>query len=169
MTILADLSADEQNALFAGMRSAAVVVSAASPGRGEETASEGFAAAELILASQPHYVANPLVTSVIVEIQRRIKAEQPFANYVEVAQAKDAGEQARAALRAVTKLLDERVDPDEATGFKSWLMEIATATAKAGKEDQGFLGRGGVMVNDAERAELDEVARILGIATDKPA
>jgi hypothetical protein len=169
MTVLADLSADDQDVLFAGMRSAAVAVSAASPGRGEETASEGFEAAKLVLDSQPRYVDNPLVTSVIVEIGRRIAAEQPFQNYLEIAQAAGAGEQARTALRAVAALLDEHVAPDEAGGFKRWLVEIATTTAKAGKEDQGFLGMGGVMVNDAERTALKEIASILGIAADQPA
>ncbi len=42
-------------------------------------------------------------------------------------------------------------------------MRIAEAVAAAGREDQGFLGRGGVQVNDAERSELEEIASVLGI------
>ena len=38
-------------------------------------------------------------------------------------------------------------------------------TAAAGKEDQGFLGRGGVEINDAERAALREIAGVLGVAS----
>jgi hypothetical protein len=37
------------------------------------------------------------------------------------------------------------------------------AVARAGKEDQGFLGRGGVLVNDAERAALASIAQTLGL------
>jgi hypothetical protein len=60
-------------------------------------------------------------------------------------------------------MLDARVPPDEAAATKAWLLRIAESVAAAGKEDQGFLGRGGVLVNDAEREELREVASVLGI------
>ncbi len=43
-------------------------------------------------------------------------------------------------------------------------MRVARTAAEAGKEDQGFLGRGGVMVNEAEEAALREVAAILGLS-----
>ena len=56
-----------------------------------------------------------------------------------------------------------RPTPDEAAGYKGWLLEIAGAVARAGKEDQGFLGHGGVMVNDAERQALAAIARTLGL------
>jgi hypothetical protein len=66
-------------------------------------------------------------------------------------------------LRRVTALLDEKATPDEAAGYKRWLMDIARTVAEAGKEDQGFLGRGGVLINDAERAALQGVAEALGL------
>jgi hypothetical protein len=63
------------------------------------------------------------------------------------------------------QLLDAKAAPDEAAGYKRWLLQIATAAAEAGKEDQkGLFGRGGVMVNDAERAALDDIAGILGLS-----
>jgi hypothetical protein len=42
-------------------------------------------------------------------------------------------------------------------------MSIAQAVAAAGKEDQGFLGMGGVKINETERAALAEIAALLGI------
>ena len=66
MTIYTDYTADEQQLLRKSLQAAAVAVSAASPGRKEETASEGYAAASFILGSRPEYVANTLVTSIIV-------------------------------------------------------------------------------------------------------
>ena len=56
-----------------------------------------------------------------------------------------------------------KATPDEAAGYKGWLYGIAVTTAQAGKEDQGFLGRGGVQVNDAERAALSAIAEVLGV------
>ena len=66
-------------------------------------------------------------------------------------------------LAAVAALLDAKATADEAAGYKQWLLDIADVTAKAGKEDQGFLGHGGVKVNDAERQKLSDIARVLGI------
>jgi len=39
---------------------------------------------------------------------------------------------------------------------------VARASAQGAIEDKGFLGRGGVQVNDAERAAIAEVGRLLG-------
>jgi len=163
MTIYSELSADEQRLLRASLEAAAVAVSAASPGRKEETVSEGFAAASFVLDSRADYVSHPLVSSVIVAIQARLKAEQPFPDYVEVASAAGAREWALDTLRSVVTLLDARATPDDAAAYKDWLMRIASTVAEAGKEDQGLLGRGGVQVNDAERAALLEVAGVLGV------
>jgi hypothetical protein len=163
MTIYADYTADEQRVLRAGLQAAAVAISAASPGRPEEAVSEGFAAARVILESGPDHVANTLVTSMIREVEQRLKTEQPFPDYVEVATAGGAYEAAIAALHSVSALLDRKASPGEAAGFKDWLLRIARATAEAGMEDQGFLGRGGTQINAAEQAALGEIEIALGV------
>jgi hypothetical protein len=163
VSVYADYNPEEQQLLRKGVQSAAVAVSAASPGRKEETVSEGVAAATLVLDSQAAYVGNTLVTSIIVDVQARIIIEQPFPDFTKVASAPGAQAEAMDAMRAVVALLAAKTDAEEAAGYKTWLMQVATATAQAGKEDQGFLGRGGVKVNDAERAVLAEIAEILGI------
>lgn len=163
MTIYADYSPEEQQQLRASLSAAAVAVSAASPGRKEETVSEGVAAARVILESGPDYVANTLVTSMIRAVEARVRTDQPFPDFVEAASAVGARDAAMEDLRAVAALLETRSTPEEAAGYTAWLMRIATATAEAGKEDQGFLGRGGVQVNQAEQAALREIADILGL------
>ena len=163
MTVYADYTPEEQQILRRGMRSAAVAVSAASPGRKEETVSEGYAAAEFVLKSGPDYVGNTLVTSIIVAVEARVEKEEPFPDYVKVASAPGAKEDALDGLRSVVALLDAKSNPQEAAGYKGWAMRLAQVTAEAGKEDQGFLGMGGQKVNDAERAVLAEIAGILGV------
>ena len=163
MSVYADYSSDDQQVLRAGLAAAAVLVSASSPGRKEETVSEGYAAASYVLERRADYVGNTLVTSIIVELERRVHDEEPFPNYVEMASADGAGERAARTLRDVVAVLDAGSTPEEAAGYRGWLMQIGTKVAEAGKEDQGFLGRGGVLVNDAERAALDELARLLGL------
>ena len=163
MTVLADYTEEEQELLRSALESAAVAVSAASPGRKEETVSEGYAAADLILKSQPEYVGNTLVTSIIVQLQADLATGHIFPNYLEVATAPGSLEESMIVLRRVAQLVDAKAAPDEAAGYKGWLLEISVAVARAGKEDQGFLGRGGVMVNEAERSGLAAIAQGLGV------
>lgn len=163
MTVYSDLSDEEQRLLRASLAAAAVAVSVASPGRKEETASEGFAAAALILDSRADYVGNPLVSSVILALEERVRTDQTFPDYVELASAPGAHAWAMDTLRSVGELLDARATAEEAAGYRDWLMRIARTVAAAGKEDQGFLGRGGVQVNEAERAALAEIAGVLGV------
>jgi hypothetical protein len=162
MSVYSEYTADEQQLLRASLEAAAVVVSAASPGRKEETVSEGFAAASFVLDSRAAYVGNPLVSSVILALEARVRAEQPFPDYVEAASAVGAQQWAMDTLRSVAALLDTKATPDEAAGYKEWLVRIASTVAAAGKEDQGFLGTGGVQFNDAERVALQEIAGVLG-------
>jgi hypothetical protein len=165
MTVYREYTADEQRLLRSSLQAAAVVVSAASLGRKEETGSEGFAAASLVLESRNAYVSNALVSSVIIELEAEVKADRSFPDFAKVASAQNAGQSAIDTLRSVVTLLDQKASRDEAAGYKGWLMRIATTTAEAGKEDQGFLGWGGVQVNDAERAALQSIAEVLGVKT----
>lgn len=163
MTVFRDLAAEEQLVLLRALQAGPVVVSVASPGRKEETASEGFAAAAFVLDSRARYVGNVLVSSIIIALEDRVRAELPFPDYLEVVRAPGAGEAALETLRAAAALIDAHATPEDAASTKQWLLEIARVAAQAGKEDQGFLGRGGVLVNDKERAALTQVAEALGI------
>jgi hypothetical protein len=163
VTVLADYTEEEQGLIRRAVASAAIAVSAASLGRKEETVSEGFAAADLVLKSQPEFVGNTLVTSMLVQVQEDLKLGHVFPDYLEQASAPGAYDEALIVIGRAVKLLDEKADPGEAAGYKRWLLQVAEAVARAGKEDQGFLGRGGVMVNDAERAALDAVSAALGL------
>ena len=163
MTVLADYTEEEQELIRHAVAAAATTVSAASLGRQEETVSEGVAAAELVLKSQPDYVGNTLVTSLIVQLNAELKTGHVFPDYVGRALAPGAYDESLIVLRRVAALLAEKSPPEEAAGYKRWLLDIASTVAEAGKEDQGFLGRGGVLVNDAERAALAAVADALGV------
>lgn len=65
-------------------------------------------------------------------------------------------------LRDVASLVDTKCSPDEATGYKQWLMGVAEATSEAGKEG-GFLGIGAVRVSDKEKAAMEEISQALGL------
>jgi hypothetical protein len=163
MSVIADYNEEEQALLRSALEAAAVAISAASLGRPEETVSEGFAAAEFVLASEPDYVGNTLVTSVLVRLRTDLEQDHIFPEYLQVASSPGAGQEALLVLGRAARLLDGRTTRDEAAGYKRWLLDIALVAAGAGREDQGFLGMGGVMVNEKERAAIVGVAAALGI------
>ena len=163
MTLFTDLDADARRTLLDALHAASVAISVASLGRKEETASEAFSAAAFILDSRAAQVANPLVSSIILFLDQAARSEGRFPDYHQLVAAPDARERSLDTLRAAATLVDARATTDEAAGYKRWLLDIATVTANAGKEDQGFLGRGGVYVNDAEKVALGEVAEALGV------
>jgi hypothetical protein len=163
MTLLGDFDPDDRRLLMQGLEAAAVLISTASLGRKEETASEGFAMANYVLESASDNIAHPLLASIIQALEDRAAGGGAFPDYGKVVAAPDARDRALGVVRSAVAAVDARATSDEAAGYRSWLLGIATVVAQAGKEDQGFLGRGGVMVNDAERAALAELAGLLGL------
>jgi len=66
-------------------------------------------------------------------------------------------------LRRTSNLLGEKATTEEATEVKQWLAKVAEATAEATKEG-GFLGFGGTLVSEEEKAAVARVGSTLGIA-----
>lgn len=164
MSLFTDFTPDEQQLLLRSLQAAAVAISAASLGRKTETVSEGFAAASLIMERSEATVGNPLIASVQFALDQRAKSRQPFPSYEKAASAPDAREEAMQTLRQVAALVDAKSPPEEAQGYKRWLLEIAQRTAEAGKEGGNFFGRGAVLVNEAEKDALAEIAQVLGVS-----
>jgi hypothetical protein len=164
MSVLSDYTAEEQTLLLRSLRATAIAISAASLGRKTETASEGFAAASYIMEVREPYLANPLIGSVQYAVERGAHTDQKFPDYVEMASAPGAEQAAFDTLAAVAALLDAKTTPEEAAGYKHWLLDIAAKTTEAGKEGGNFMGWGAVPVNDEERAALQKIAGTLGVA-----
>jgi len=163
MTLLDEFGPDDRRLLLQGLEAAAVLISTASPGRKEETASEGLAMAVFVMDGAADQVAHPLLESMIRALNARAAAGGTFPDYVKLVAEPDARARATDTLQSAVAAVDAGATPDEAAAYRAWLLGIAVAVAKAGKEDQGFLGRGGVLVNDAERAALGELAGWLGL------
>ncbi len=163
MTLIGEFDPADQLLLMQGLEAAAVLISTASLGRKEETASEGIAMATYVLDSAKDQIAYPLLTSILRELEDRAAGGGAFPDYGKVVAAPGARDRAVGIVRSAVAAVESGASEDEATAYRAWLMGIATAVAKAGKEDQGFLGRGGVLVNDAERAALAELAGMLGL------
>jgi len=158
MPVLTDYTSEEQILLMQGPRLGAIVVSAASPGRSADTVSEGVAAIRYAMSSRGEFLDNTLIGSILYELDQLAKSDQRFADYGKLAAAPDAEAQALAQLGQIADLLDRKSNPAEATGYKQWVLNAATAASQAAKEGANFFGRGGVTVNDAEQAALAEIA-----------
>lgn len=163
MSVLTDYTAEEQSLLMEGPRLGAVVVSAASPGRGSETVSEGFAAIQYAMNRSGEFLDNTLISSIQFAVEQLGKTDHKFADYSKLATAPDAKAQALARLGQIADLLDGKSTPAEAAGYKQWVVNAATLASEAGKEGGNFFGRGAVLVNDAERAALAEITAVLRI------
>jgi hypothetical protein len=161
MSLITDYDSEEQFLLMQGPRLGAIVVSAASFGSKADTMSEGLAAIQYAMTSRGEFLDNTLIGSILYQIDQLAKSDRRFADYGKLAAAPGAEEHALAQLGQIADLLDRKSDPAEATGYKQWVLNAATAASQAAKEGGGFLGRGAVTVNDAERAALAEIAKSL--------
>jgi hypothetical protein len=123
--------------------------------------------ATYVLGAAPGQVAYPLLMSIAQALNDRAAQGGAFPDYVKVVTAPGARDRAVGIVRSAAAAVDLGATPEEATAYRDLLLGIATAVARAGKENQGFLGSGGVLVNDAERAALRELAAMLGV--DPPA
>lgn len=66
-----------------------------------------------------------------------------------------------AAMDLLEQVLEAKVEPTEAAGFRGWLLAIAETTAAVGKE--GVAGLAGPRVSDAEAGFLDRLHTMLHV------
>lgn len=104
--------------------------------------------------------SNALINAIIDDVKvRATKPEMPAGT--------SSPEQAKAAaiaqIKTAAALIDAKAPGAEGLEFKRWLLALANRVAEASSEG-GFLGIGGVKVNDSETAALKEIAAALGIS-----
>ncbi len=175
MTTQADFTPDEWQTILTSptVVGATVMLAAVSGpiGTVKEMIAVGKAVAEVVEKGS----SNSLVQALAQDAKARIeaqKAKQPGQEVKldpEIEQrikgAKSA-EAARAVLMQevgeVVALVASKATPDEALGFKQWLMGVAVQVAQAAKEG-GFLGFGGTQVSDTEKTALTELSGVLGV------
>jgi hypothetical protein len=107
--------------------------------------------------------AAELIGAVRQEVQAQAeKREKPP---IDVSSGKTAEEvQARllGQLTDVAAILAAKSTPEEADGYKAWILSVAGATANAGREG-GFLGIGSTRVSDQEKAAMAAIGGALGV------
>ena len=158
-----DYSSEEWELLVDAPMQAAVTIVLASPGGPFSASKEMWAALKKMVTVSQDPTATPLMRDLGVSFQDKdtVKATQPTKE--DLRRPESYMRQALDHLKQVAVLLDEKASADEAAQVKSWLVEVAQKTAEAGKEG-GFMGIGGVRVNEAEEAALNNIAAALGVS-----
>ena len=158
MSTRANFSVDEWDLLRSSPFMASILVVAASPSGPIGLVQESTAAGKMILTAAST-AQTPLLKDLAQDLTQKMSIPKPPAGATP-AQVQGA---ATEILKRTSDLLAQKASPEEATEVKQWLAGVAKATAEATKEG-GFLGFGGTLVSDEEKAALATVNSTLGLA-----
>ncbi len=159
MSTKADFSADEWDLLRSSPMMAGILVVAASPSGPIGLVQESAATGRMILGAAGT-AQTPLLKALAEDMKTSMSIPKAPAGASPMAVQNAATE----ILRRTSELLGKKATPEETTEIKQWLASVAQATAEATKEG-GFLGFGGTLVSEEEKAAVAKVSSTLGIAT----
>ena len=158
MSTKADFSADEWDLLRTSPMMAGLLVIAASPSGPIGLVQESAAMGRMILEA-----ANTAQTPLLKSLADDTKSTMSFTKTPMGATPAAIQQAATEILRRTSELLGTKATPEEATEVKQWLTKVAQATAEAAREG-GFLGFGGTLVSEEEKAAIATVSSTLGLA-----
>lgn len=161
MSTKTDYTEEEWAALRRAPLVAGLAVSLADPGSPVGSVKEALATSKAI-SEAPAEGGNELIGAVAADVRAQAQDRKNPMGDLKL-DPKDAKQQAREAVASVNDILAAKSTPEEADGYKRWLLDAARRTADAAKEG-GFLGVGGERVSEREKATLDELAGALGVS-----
>jgi hypothetical protein len=140
-----------------------IAVSAADPNGLWGLTKEALASRSALIASKHDGQPNELIKAVITDFEskagRSVVLEALHKRFAG-AETADILQRSLEDLREVSALLGTKA-PHDAVAFKGLLLGIGQKVAQASME-HSFLGFGGVLVSDAEKATLTDIATALG-------
>jgi hypothetical protein len=159
MTTKADFTDEEWARLERSPIVAGMAISLADPGGPVEAVKESMAAIKTVMeAAQAG--GGELVESVAKSVAEKMRQRHsPLGDFKP--RGALAGEEILEDLRAVNELISQKATPEEAAGFREWLLTAAKRTADAAKEG-GFLGFKAERVSEGEQRMLDKLGEVLG-------
>jgi hypothetical protein len=158
MTTKADFTDEEWARLERAPFVAGMAISLADPGGPIEAVKESMAAMKAVMeAAQAG--SGELVEAVARSATEKVRHRQsPLGAFK--ARGALAGEEILEDLRAVNELVSRKATPQEAAGFREWLLTAAKRSADAAKEG-GFLGFKAERVSEGEQRMLDKLGEVL--------
>jgi hypothetical protein len=161
MATKADFTVDEWTQIQRAPFMAGLAVVAASPSGPFGVVKELFAVGRMLGAVKTEGTSNDLIKALVGDIEAGAKDLSAPAE-LKGKTPEQVKSYAIESLRQVAALIDKKTKPDEAQGFKQWLVSVAQKVAEAAKEG-GFLGFGGTQVSEQEAATIKELSTALGV------
>jgi hypothetical protein len=161
MATKADFTADEWSQIERAPFMAGLAVVAASPSGPFGVVKELFAVGKMLGEVKLQGTSNDLIKALVADIEAGAKDLSAPAE-LKGKTPEQVKSYAIESLRQVAALIDKKTKPDEAQGFKQWLVSVAQKVAEAAKEG-GFLGFGGTRVSEEEAATIKELSTTLGV------
>lgn len=124
---------------------------------------ESAAMAKAMVQNPVPQGAEELVGGIVADLQKKAENKEKFEE--PQFESKDPAaimQQINDYVAASAATVDEKATPEEAQGYKEWLLSVAQSVAEAGREG-GFLGIGSVQVSKKEEVVLSNYRNILGL------
>ena len=155
---------EEWKLLLESVMMAGIAVTVAEPSGLWGLLKESFASGSALRQAKIDPGSSPLIKAVVADFdtsEGQSTARDGLREKLATGKPGEIKAQCIETLRQARALVDAKA-PDDAAAFKGWLREISQHVAEASKEG-GFLGIGGVLVSDAEKATLTEISSALGL------
>jgi hypothetical protein len=164
MATKADFTADEWKLILGSPMLAGMAVTLAEPSGLWGLMQEGMASGRALLEAKKDPGALSLVKDIVADMETgdgRTAAREGVKAQLTGRAPAELKVQVLTTLTRVGGILDVKAGIDSGP-FKAWLKHVAERVAEASTEG-GFLGFGGVLVTEAEKASIADVARALNI------
>jgi hypothetical protein len=155
---------EEWKLLLESVMMAGIAVTVAEPSGLWGLLKESFASGSALRQAKIDPRSSPLIKAVVADFETtegQRTARDGLKEKLASSKPAEVKAQCIETLRQARALVDAKA-PDDAAALKGWLREISQHVAEASKEG-GFLGIGGVVVSDAEKATLTEISSALGL------
>jgi hypothetical protein len=164
MTDKSNFTPEEWKLLLESVMMAGIAVTVAEPSGLWGLLKESFASGSALRQAKIDPGSSPLIRAVVADFETaegQSTARDGLREKLASSKPLEVKVQCIEKLRQARALVDSKA-PDDAAAFKGWLREISQHVAEAAKEG-GFLGIGGVLVSEAEKATLTEISSALGL------
>jgi hypothetical protein len=166
MTDKSTFTSEEWKLLLESVMMAGIAVTAAEPSGLLGLLRESFASGSALRQAKMNPGSNPLIRAVVADFetpQGQSTARDGLREKLASIKPAEIKAECIETLRQAGALVDSKAT-DDAAAFKGWLRDISQHVAEAAKEG-GFLGIGGVLVSEAEKATLTEISSVLGLTS----
>jgi hypothetical protein len=157
---------EEWKLLLESVMMAGIAVTVAEPSGLWGLLKESFASGSALRQAKINPGSSPLIKAVVADFETtegQHNARDGLKEQLSSGKPAEVKTQCIETLRQARALVEAKA-PDDAVAFKGWLRDISQHVSEASKEG-GFLGIGGVLVSDAEKATLSEISSALGLTT----